>query len=279
MVTVRGSRFLGRAVSLGVALAISLLCIAIYSPGARAAGPPTISIVSPANNAVIGDGSPITVVFVTTDFNLTEPGTGGGDPNAGHAEVFVDGSLFELTSDTTVVLPLASGPHTIRLRLVADNGTGLTPDVSASVTVTSTTGPAVGAPGITITYPQDGDQRGPDTAVSFRLGNFSLVPPGGPPNVPNEGHIEIYLDTDFYQELSVYEPAHFSDLTEGEHIATLQLVDNAHNPLSPDVSASVHFHVRAPGVIDISPQLGIANAILAGAVVVVLFYPLRRTKP
>jgi len=260
-------------------LALALLGITMPSPEVRAAGPPTILIVSPANNAVIGNGLPITVVFNTTNFNLTDPGTAGGDPNAGHVEVFVDSALFEVTSDATVVLSLSSGTHALRLRLVDDNGTGFTPDVSASVTVISTTGPAVGVPAITITYPLEGQSRGPDTAVSFRLANFSLVPPGGAPNVPNEGHIEIYLDATFYQELSVYEPTHFSDLSEGDHIATLRLVDNAHNPLTPDVSASVHFHVRAPGIFDISPELALINGILAGVVILVLFYPLRRKNP
>ena len=279
MVQARRGRFRETGVSLALVLAIAFVGTTMASSDAQAAGVPTIRIVSPADNAVIGNGSPITIVFNTTNLNLTDPGTGGGDPNAGHVEVFVDGTLFELTSDTTLVLPLGSGTHGIRLRLVADNGTGFTPDVSASVTVTSTTGPAIGVPAITITYPRNGQQRGPDTAVSFQLANFSLVPPGGPPNVPNEGHIEVYLDGTLYQELSVYEPAHFSDLSEGDHTATLQLVDNAHNPLTPDVSASVDFHVRAPGIFDISPELALINGILAGVVVLVLYYTLRRKTP
>jgi len=267
-----------RAACLALAFLASVLLLSLSGPNVRAATP-TLRIVSPANNALIGNGSSVPIVFVTSDFNLTEPGTGGAGPNDGHVRVFVDRTLYAVTAEPMVLLPLAPGSHVIRLQLVADNGTGFVPDVNASVTVTSTRGPAGGPPGITIVYPAEGEQRGPDTAVSFWLTNFALVPPGGPASVPNEGHVEVLLDGVLYQELTVYEPAHFSDLPDGVHNVTLRLVDSEHNPLTPDVAASVRFHVRAPGVIDISPAVAITNAVLAGAVIVVLFYPLRKGTP
>ncbi len=255
----------------------ALLASGVCTANVQAAPTPTLRIVSPANNAVIGNGTPVAVVFVTTNFNLTEPGTAPGpNPNAGHAEVYVDGALWKPTSDSTVLLPLASGTHAIRVRLVADNGTGLSPEVAESVSVTSSHGPVGGAPGIRITFPLPGARRGPDTAVSFDLTNFALVPPGGPAHVPNEGHIEVFLDGVLYEELTVYAPAHFSDVPDGDHTATLRLVDNARNPLTPDVSDSLTFHVAATAILDIAPELAIANLVLAGAVVVVLFYPIRR---
>lgn len=238
-----------------------------------------ISIVSPADNALIGNGTPIAIVFVTPDFNLTEPGTGGASPNEGHVQVFVDGTLYAVVAEPTVLLPLGPGTHVIRLRLVTNDGNGLVPEVSSSVTVTATRGPAGGRPRIAITYPLPGDERGPDNAVSYRLTNFTLAPPGGPPSVPNEGHVEVLLDGRLYQELTVYEPAYFSDLPNGEHEVTLRLVDSAHRPLTPDVSSSVRFRVRAPGVFDLTPAVVTANTILAVAVVVVLYLPLRRGKP
>ena len=255
----------------------ALLASGVSTANGSAAPLPTLKIISPANNAVIGNGTPVAIVFVTTNFNLTEPGTGPGpNPNEGHAEVYVDGALWELTSDSTVLLPLASGTHDIRVRLVADNGTGLSPEVARSVSVVSSHGPVGGAPGIRITFPLPGARRGPDTAVSFDLTNFALVPPGGPPNVPNEGHIEVFLDNVLYEELTAYAPAHFSDVADGVHTATLRLVDNARNPLTPDVSDSLTFNVAATAILDIAPELAIANLVLAAAVVVVLFYPLRR---
>src|SRR5438128_4473084 len=91
--------------------------------------PPTLVIMSPANNAVIGNGSAVVVVFAVTDFNLTDPGTNGSSPNEGHVEILVDGLIVTKASVNTVVLPVPSGPHTILLRLVTDNGSALNPGV------------------------------------------------------------------------------------------------------------------------------------------------------
>lgn len=272
----RSERVVKRANALAVAIGISFLLTTLVAPPVRAA-PPTLTIVSPANNAVIGNGTPVAIVFMASDFNLTEPGTGATGPNEGHVHVFVDGALFVATADTSVVLALPSGTHEIRLQLVADNGTALNPEVTASVTVTATHGPAGGVPGIAITYPGQGASRGPDTALSFQLTNFALVPPGNPP-APNEGHIEVYLDGRLYEELTVYKPVAFSDLPDGDRTVTLRLVDSAHRPLSPDRSATVTFRVTAATTIDVSPELGVANMILAGIAIVALYYPIRRTK-
>lgn len=265
------------AAVLVLAVVASFLLMALPAPGVRAQGP-TLAILSPANDAIVGNGSPVALVFRASDFNLTEPGTGGPGLNEGHAEVLVDGALYAVTAEETVLLTLPSGTHDIQVRLVADDGTGLDPEVTDSVTVTTTRGPAGGPPTIAITYPADRQERGPDTAVSFRFANFTLVPPGGPPGVPHEGHIEVRLDGRLYQYLTVYKPVFFSDLSNGEHTVTLRLVDNAHNPLSPDVIDSVIFRVTRGLAYDVSPWLAIANAILAGAVIVVLFYPIQRRK-
>src|SRR5207244_4722510 len=97
---------------------------------ARAASPPTLSIVSPANNAVIGNGSAVAVVFVASNFNLTAPGTGPPSPSAGHVEVSVDGRLTSHVSVNAFRLSLASGPHTILLRLARTIATARTPEVA-----------------------------------------------------------------------------------------------------------------------------------------------------
>jgi hypothetical protein len=265
-----------RATSLVLLVVTALVLLGISAPEVRAA-PPTLTILSPMDNAVVGNGTPVSIVFVTSDFNLTEPGSGGPGPNEGHVNVFVDGVLHQVTAETTVVMDLQSGTHTVRLQLVADNGTALNPDVSDSVTVVMTHGPAGGTPGIAITYPAEGAPRGPDTAVSFQLTNFALVPPGAPV-APNEGHIEVLLDGRLYQELTVYKPVAFSDLPDGDRTVTLRLVDSAHNPLTPDRSTSVTFRVIASDVIDITPGLAVVNLLLAGVVIVALYYPIRKGK-
>src|SRR2546426_11508762 len=128
-----------------------VLALAASAPSVRAAGP-TLTIVSPADHAVIGNGSSVPVIYVVSDFNLTPPGTGGPSPTEGHVDVYVDGVLTMAGSEETTGLSLASGTYTILLRLVSDNGTALTPDVTSSISVTVTQGPAVGTPRIEISY-------------------------------------------------------------------------------------------------------------------------------
>ncbi len=217
--------------------AVGMLIVSgIAAPNARAAPPPTLSIVSPSPNAVIGNGSPVVVVFAVTNFNLTDTGNGTSSPDSGHVDVLVDGGWTGKASVNTIVLALASGPHTIRLRLVTDNGSALNPDVTASVAVMVTQGPAGGTPSLSIFYPLEGALLGTDSPISFRVTNFALVPPGGPAGVPNEGHVRVLLDSVYYADLSDLAPLHLN-LKDGAHIVTLQLVDNTGGPLNPDVSS------------------------------------------
>src|SRR5437899_12650830 len=103
-----------------------------------------------------------------------------------------------------IVLPLASGPHTILLRLVMDNGTALTPNVSASVRVAATHGPAAGIPTIAIVSPRPGQLTGHDVYVSVEVSNFTFVDAHGQPNAPNEGHFELFLGGVLRHDLSRY---------------------------------------------------------------------------
>lgn len=264
-----------RAVILATGLAVVL--VGLSAPQVRAA-PPTLEIVSPGDGAVIGSGTPVPLVLATTDFNLTEPGAGGADPNAGHVQIYVDDTLFALTSDPAVMLPLSSGMHGIRVRLVRDDGSGLSPEVTDSVSVMVTRGPAGTMPDIEITHPANGAERGPDSTVAFRLSNFALVRPGGPAGVPNEGHVEVLLDGAPYQIVTAYEPVRFSDMHAGTHTVTLRLADNVGNPLDPEVSATVQFRVVAGGEFDVTIPLTLLNGVLAAAAIAALYYPIPRKK-
>jgi hypothetical protein len=264
------------AMSAATSLVFCALLLVFSAPSVRAA-PPTLTILSPADGAIIGNGTPVSIVFVVSEFNLTEPGTGGGGTNEGHAEVFVDNELFMLTSKPTVVLSLPSGIHDIRLRLVSDNGTGLSPDVSASIAVTVTRGPAVGAPRIKvtfidITYPIPGVVlNDEDVTISFRVWNFTLVPPGKGEWVPNEGHVAVFLDGVYNRAVMAFGPVGFSDLADGQYTVTLRLVDHAGAPLTPDASASVTFRIQGTAILDINPYFSAAQIILAIAILAVLF--------
>src|SRR3989442_14060997 len=132
-----------------------LVASGIPASNGRGAPVPTLSIVSPTPNAVMGNGTPVAVVFAVTNFNLTEPGNGTSSPNSGHVDVFVDGALTAKASVNTIVLALPSGPHTIRVRLVADNGSALNPDITPSGAAMAARGPAGGPPGLSVVLPPE----------------------------------------------------------------------------------------------------------------------------
>jgi len=267
-----------RALRWGAAIALVLLgltSLLSVSPEASAAGP-TLTIVSPADRSIIGNGSPVYVVYEVSSFNLTPPG-GGPDPNGGHTLVFVDGALTLETAAQTVPLNLPSGGHVIELRLVSTNGSALVPDVNASISVMVTQGPATGTPRIEIryveiTFPTPNLVLGRDVTVSFQITDFALVPPVQREHAPNEGHIEAYLDGVHYSSVTAFRPIPFSDLPDGDHTVTLRLVDDAGTPLTPDASDSVAFRIQFAPIVDINPYLSVTQIILAAAILVVLFY-------
>src|SRR3989454_2386592 len=133
-----------------------LVASGIPASNGRGAPVPTLSIVSPTPNEVMGNGTPVAVVFAVTNFNLTEPGNGTSSPNSGHVDVFVDGALTAKASVNTIVLALPSGPHTIRLRLATDNGAAPHPDNTASAAVIGPPGPAGGPPRPSAAFPPQG---------------------------------------------------------------------------------------------------------------------------
>jgi len=262
--------------------ALILVCVAIgllggsglMAPNVRAAPGPTLSIVSPANNAIVGNGSPVAIVFAVTNFNLTEPDAGPSTPDSGHAAVLVDGGFAETSSTNTVVIPLPSGPHSIRLQLVMNNGSALNPDVTASVAVMVTRGPATGAPGLSIVSPREGALLGTDSTVSFRVTNFVLVPAGDPAGVPNEGRIRVRLDAANYSELTDAAPLHLN-LKDGPHTLTLELIDSGGQSLTPAVAATLHISVRAllgrVQPFDATPYFALANVLLGLGIVAAIY--------
>ena len=263
-----------RIVALILASLGILIVSGIAASNGRAAPPPTLSIVSPNSNAVIGNGTPVVVVFAVTNFNLTDPGNGTSSPDSGHVDVFVDGSPTSKASVNTIVLALPSGPHAIRLQLVTDNGSALNPDVTASVAVMVTQGPAGGTPGLSIFFPREGALVGTDSTISFRVTNFVLVAPGGPAGVPNEGHIRVLLDNAYYADLTDDTPLHLN-LKDGPHTVTLRLVDDDGQPLNPDVVVSLHLTVQAlvgrVTPFDATPYLALANILLGLGILAALY--------
>src|SRR3989449_771780 len=226
---------------------MSLLGVSLSSSTAVAAAP-SLTIVSPADGAVVANGTPVLVDFLVSNFAFVQPGRVGqiGSPKEGHANVFLDAQYARLlTAVEPFSLSLTSGAHTIRIQLVADNGTPLNPDVSASVGVVATHGPDGGAPRINILSPTPLEATGHGIYVSYRLENFTLVAPRGQPNAPNEGHVQLLVGTDVVMEVIQYEPVLLVSLPEGDITITVRLVNNDNTALSPDASATVPIHVIA----------------------------------
>ncbi len=227
-------------------LLATMVAVPFASPAAAAG--PTLAILSPANNAVIGNGTPVVVTFNVSSFVFVQPGRVGQvvSPNEGHLDVFVDGQYVRLIIQVEpILLSLDSGAHTILLQLKGNDGLPLTPDVSASITVMVTHGPAAGLPAVTIAFPQTGTGSGHDVYVAAVVRNFTLVDPRGRQNAPNEGHLMILLNGNYQEELSRYEPAFVVDMPDGDNTITVRLVNNDGTSLTPDVSASTTVHVKA----------------------------------
>ena len=245
---------------------------------ARAA-PPTLTIVSPAEGAVIPNGTPVIVRFVVSNFLLVQPGRVGqiAGPNEGHANVFLDGRYVRLVVDVEPFsLSMPSGSHTIRMQLVDDNGTALNPDVSESVSVIATRGPAAGVPRIDILSPVPNERTGHGLYLSYRIENFTLIDPRGQPNAPREGHVQLLVLDRVVMEVVQDEPVLFVALPDGDITITARLVNNDGTPLTPDAAATVPIHVAASSAVTLPLVFNGGMALLLAFIFVVLV--LRRKK-
>ncbi|HWM53589.1 MAG TPA: hypothetical protein VNP71_10560 [Thermoplasmata archaeon] len=268
-----------RSTMLALVALMSLLGVSLSSSTAVAAAP-SLTIVSPANGAVIANGTSVLVDFLVSNFAFVQPGRVGqiGSPNEGHANVFLDTQYIRLlTAVEPFSLPVTSGAHTIRIQLVADNGTLLNPDVSASVGVVATHGPDEGAPRLKILSPTPLEATGHGIYVSYRIENFTLVEPRGQPNAPSEGHVQLLVGTDVVMEVIQYEPVLLVSLPEGDITIGARLVNNDDTVLAnPSASATVAIHVVASSSVSLPLVSNGGIALLLAFILVVLI--LRRRK-
>lgn len=266
-----------RPAAVALDLVLCLAVVLLANPPVLAAGP-TLVITSPAEGAVIGNGSPAVVTFTVSGFVLVQPGRVGQvpSPSEGYVNVYVDGAVARLVTQVQPIsLPLASGPHTIRLELVQSNGTPLSPDVSDTVHVVATQGPAGGVPKISIITPVKGQQTGHDIYVYVAVSNFTIVPAHGQPNAPNEGHVQI-VSGRFVQDLGPSNFGFLVDQPDGNNTVTARLVNNDYTPLSPDVSTNVTFFVKIAADPLPSEELTAGIGVVLGGILVVLLYRRRK---
>lgn len=79
---------------------------------------------------------------------------------------------------------------------------------------------------------------------------------------PGEGHIHLWLDTDASDPKAAVksftgEPVVFDKLAPGDHTLTVQLVNNDHSPIQPEVKQVIKFKsAKAPGLEVTGPKEG-----------------------
>ncbi len=256
-------------------LALSLIGVlaASFSASTAKAAAPTLTILSPSDGALVPGGDPVVVRFAVSDFTMVQPGRAGqiGGPNEGHARAFLDGQVVRLVTDLEPFsLFVPSGPHTIRMQLFADDGTPLSPDVSASVRIIATQGPAAGVPRIKILSPTPLEATGHGIYVSYRISNFTLVEPHGQPNAPNEGHLQLLVEGIVVMEVVQYDPVLLVSLPDGDITIGARLVNNDGSELTPSAAASVAIHVAASSAVSLPLVSNGGIALLLAFILVVL---------
>ncbi len=216
-------------------LVLSLIGVlaASFSASTAKAAAPTLTILSPSDGALVPGGDPVVVRFAVSDFTMVQPGRAGqiGGPNEGHALAYLDGQVVRLVTDLEPFsLFVPSGPHTIRMQLFADNGTPLSPDVSA----------------------------------------FTLVEPHGQPNAPNEGHLQLLVEGIVVMEVVQYDPVLLVSLPDGDITIAARLVNNDGSELTPSAAASVAIHVAASSAVSLPLVSNGGIALLLAFILVVL---------
>jgi plastocyanin len=112
-------------------------------------------------------------------------------------------------------------------------------------------------PSVTITSPADDSSvPGPDVTVSVNVSRFNLVDKLGQPSVPGEGHLHYFLDVappTTPGQIAVTAPGTYvattatsntwTGLSAGQHMLSVELVNNDHTPLVPAVTATVYVNV------------------------------------
>jgi hypothetical protein len=122
-----------------------------------------------------------------------------------------------------------------------NNGTAVTP-----FPITTYDPAGTPTPSLTITSPTNGDIfTEQDVTITFSVQNFVLgnVNSNGA-SAGADGHIHYSLDAAADVEIFNGDPIDLTGLSFGEHTFFMRLVSNSHNPLDPDVTATVTFEVQ-----------------------------------
>lgn len=168
------------------------------------AGPPTLTIASPAANANLPVGAPSQLMLNITNFNLVNfVGATGNVAGSGHVHVYLDAAdgnadylVADYIANPRVVIPSTTslGPHSLRVSLRQNNHDPLSPPVEARVnfTAVTNTGPTVivASPAENTSVAVNANLTLMLTLMNFTARDFAGQTGINPPN----GHLHVYLD-------------------------------------------------------------------------------------
>lgn len=229
-------------------MAILVAAFMIQGPRILAASAtPTIGIVAPSDGATVS--RTFYVSFFVVNFTIRQPGQPGEviSNTTGHLHTFLDGNYYALwaSPDAIPFINIQPGTHSFKLQVVHDDHTPFSPDISITRTVKVTDAPS-GSPTLVILSPSGALTSSANVnnsfVVSFLLSNFMLANPVGQPNALNTGHIHVFVDG-AYVTIWAQSDGVPLRLQAGSHTIKLQLVNNDHSALSPDVSKSITVNV------------------------------------
>lgn len=227
-----------------ILLAVLFLASSASPHSVRAAGAPTIFLVAPASGSTVP--TTFSVTFAVTNFNLVQPGATSnvGGTGEGHLHVFLDGNYYLLwaTPNSIPFVNIRPGSHTVLVQMVNDTHVPLGLP-STSLTLNYQVSDTPGTPTLKILSPADNSNVPSNFVVSFIVGNFTLTNPVGQPSALNTGHLHVFVDGNYYNLWARPEGVPLT-LSGGSHTVKLQLVNNNHTALSPDVSRSITTNVN-----------------------------------
>lgn len=279
--------------------AFLLLCLGLSAcgssdessnPSTPATTVPTVTIVSPAQNATLPAG-PVPVAFTVQSFTIG--GMGGshlqfsldddpipydflnGTTNQVHYKGAQAANVEWVNSNSIRLSTLANGPHQIQFNLVDAAGAELTNPQASTLLIFSVGVPPSSAPILGIVSPSPGATVSPGpVAVSLSIANFSI-------GLPGSSHIHFFLDNDptpyeffsgpdedtgvLYQGVHTHivhwktsNSFHIFQQPSGKHSVRLELVDSAHQPLgNPESKKTIAFTIVEPpgGELRLEPVL------------------------
>jgi plastocyanin len=223
----------------------------------KAAGTPKVEVSAAKDTVAIGSAVKLTIK--ATNFTLKKvspnPVNKAGE---GHYHVYLDdktGTDYLAAShrgdiDVSIPLDVKPGKHKLRVVLMNNDHTPITPSTSAEVeiTVEGADGPLVSAK---VASMYNSVPPGTEITMEISVKNFTLAKDKiGKANKDGEGHYHVYLDdntgTNYLAAgadgtVKITVP---NDTKDGEHKLVVSLRNNDHSELSPKSEAVFKFTVK-----------------------------------